>query len=75
MWNALKQSDGAELFDELKTLGFEKLELSRHLTPDQVEQLKPYLRENPLVPSTTFVPSFPERLKQRQRTTKFHFPA
>ena len=44
MWNALKQPDGAALFDELKTLGFETIELSRHLTPDQVEQLKPFLR-------------------------------
>ena len=47
MWNALKQQDGAALFDELKNLGFEAIELSRHLTPDQVEQLKPSLRENP----------------------------
>ena len=41
MWNALNQQDGAALFDELKNLGFEAIELSRHLTPDQVEQLKP----------------------------------
>lgn len=59
MWNALKQSDGAALFDELKTLGFEKLELSRHLTPDQVEQLKPYLRENPPCSIHNFCPILP----------------
>lgn len=59
MWNALNQSDGAALFDELKTLGFEKLELSRHLTPDQVEQLKPYLRENPPCSIHNFCPILP----------------
>ena len=46
MWNALKQTDGAALFDELKDLGFEAIELSRHLTPDQIQQLKVSLREN-----------------------------
>ena len=59
MWNALNRSDGAELFDELKTLGFEKLELSRHLTPDQVEHLKPYLRENPPCSIHNFCPILP----------------
>ena len=59
LWNALKQPDGAALFDELKTLGFEKLELSRHLTPDQVEQLKPYLRENPPCSIHNFCPILP----------------
>lgn len=59
MWNALKQPDGAALFDELKTLGFEKLELSRHLTSDQVEQLKPYLHENPPCSIHNFCPILP----------------
>ena len=59
MWNALKQPDGAALFDELKALGFEKLELSRHLTPDQVEQLKPYLRDNPPCSIHNFCPILP----------------
>ena len=59
MWNALKQQDGAALFDELKNLGFETLELSRHLTPDQVEQLKPYLRENPPCSIHNFCPTLP----------------
>ena len=59
MWNALKQQDGAALFDELKTLGFETLELSRHLTLDQVEQLKPYLRQNPPCSLHNFCPILP----------------
>ncbi len=59
MWNALKQPDGAAMFDELKTLGFEKLELSRHLTPDQVEQLKPYLHQNPPGSIHNFCPILP----------------
>ena len=45
MWNALKQPDGAALFDELKEPGFEVIALSRHLTLEQVEQLKPLLRD------------------------------
>ena len=45
MWNAFKQPDGAALFDELKELGFKKIALSRHLTQDQIEQLKPMLKE------------------------------
>ena len=44
MWNALKQTDGAALFDELKNLGFDVIVLSRHLTPEQIEQLKPMFR-------------------------------
>ncbi len=41
MWNALKQPDGAALIDELRNLGFDSIALSRHLTPEQLEQLKP----------------------------------
>ena len=59
MWNALKQQDGAALFGELKNLGFETLEFSRHLTPDQVEQLKPYVRENPPCSIHNFCPILP----------------
>ena len=59
LWNALEQQDGAALFDELKNLGFETLELSRHLTPDQVEQLKPSLRENPPCSIHNFCPILP----------------
>ena len=59
MWNALKQQDGAVLFDELKELGFESIELSRHLTPDQIEQLKPSLRKNPPCSIHNFCPILP----------------
>ena len=59
MWNALKQQDGAALFDELMNLGFEAIELSRHLTPDQVEQLKPSLREKPPCSIHNFCPILP----------------
>ncbi len=45
MWNALEQPDGAAMFDGLKSLGFENIALSRHLTLEQVEQLKPLFRE------------------------------
>lgn len=45
MWNALEQSDGAAMFDELKHLGFANIALSRHLTIEQLEQLKPIFRE------------------------------
>ena len=43
MWNALKRPDGAALLDELKELGFDAIELSRHLTREQIEQIKPHL--------------------------------
>lgn len=59
LWNALKQQDGAALFDELKNLGFETLELSRHLTPDQMAQLKPSLRENSPCSIHNFCPILP----------------
>lgn len=45
MWNALEQPDGAAMFDALKDLGFENIALSRHLTLEQVEQLKPMFRK------------------------------
>lgn len=45
MCNALEQPDGAAMFDALKDLGFENIALSRHLTLEQVEQLKPMFRE------------------------------
>ncbi len=41
MWNALKQPDGTALIDELRDLGFDTIALSRHLTSEQLEQLKP----------------------------------
>lgn len=45
MWNALKQTDGTALIDELKDLGFNIFALSRHLTLEQIEQLKPSFQE------------------------------
>lgn len=57
LWNALKQPDGAALFDELKALGFETIELSQHLAHEQVEQLKPLLREKPPCSIHNFCPS------------------
>ncbi len=44
-WNALKTPDGAALIDELRDLGFDNIALSRHLTPEQLEQIKPSFRE------------------------------
>ena len=65
LWNALKQPDGAAMFDELKALGFETLELSCHLTHEQVEQLKPRLRENPPCSIHNFCPApMPNRARQ-----------
>lgn len=45
MWNAIEQPDGAAMYDALKALGFDSIALSRHLTLEQVEQLKPMLKE------------------------------
>ena len=50
MWNALNQPDGASLYDELKDLGFEVIALSRHLTLEQIQQLKPLFRDIGQVP-------------------------
>lgn len=44
-WNAFKQPDGTALIDELRDLGFDSVALSRHLTHDQLEQLKPSFSE------------------------------
>lgn len=43
-WNALQQPDGAALIDELRNFGFDNIALSRHLTHEQLEQLKPSFR-------------------------------
>ncbi|MCG9127369.1 TIM barrel protein [Candidatus Poribacteria bacterium] len=62
MWNAFQQSDGAKLFDELKDLGFQSIALSRHLTQDHIEQIKPKFQEiGQALPSTihNFCPIFP----------------
>ncbi len=44
-WNALKQPDGTALIDELRDFGFGSVALSRHLTHEQIEQLKPSFSE------------------------------
>ncbi len=50
MWNALEQPDGAAVFDALKELGFKNIALSRNLTIEQIEHLKPKFREIGQVP-------------------------
>ena len=56
MWNALKRPDGAALLDELKELGFDAIELSRHLTREQIEQIKPHLATTPICSIHNFCP-------------------
>ena len=66
MWNALSQPDGAALYDELKELGFKVIALSRHLTIEQIEQLKPLLRDIGQIPPCciqNFCPILPETLQ------------
>ena len=73
MWNALKQPDGAALFDELKDLGFEGIALSRHLTLEQVEQLKPMLRDIGQIPPCAiqnFCPILPGTLQSEAEDDK-----
>ena len=60
MWNALKQPDGAAMLDELKALGVDAIELSRHLTREQVEQIKPHLAEIKLCSIHNFCPLLPD---------------
>ena len=59
MWNALKQPDGAAMLDELKALGFDTIELSRHLTQEQLEQIKPHLDRTKLCSIHNFCPILP----------------
>ena len=56
MWNALRQPDGAALLDELKELGFDAIELSRHLTRAQIEQIKPHLATTQICSIHNFCP-------------------
>ena len=56
MWNALRQPDGAALLDELKELGFDAIELSRHLTREQIEQIKPHLANTQICSIHNFCP-------------------
>jgi sugar phosphate isomerase/epimerase len=59
MWNALKQSDGAAMLDELKGLGFDAIELSRHLTREQIEQIRPHRNEATICSIHNFCPILP----------------
>lgn len=73
MWNALKQPDGTALFDELKELGFKAITLSRHLTLEQVEQLKPMLRDIGQIPPCAiqnFCPILPGTSQSEAETDK-----
>ncbi len=56
MWNALRQSDGAALLDEIKELGFDAIELSRHLTHEQIEQIRPHLAHTQICSIHNFCP-------------------
>ena len=59
MWNAVDQPDGAAMVDELKDLGFDAIELSRHLTREQLEQLKPNLKQTKPCSIHNFCPVLP----------------
>lgn len=72
MWNALKQPDGAALIDELNDLGFGAVELSRHLTRDQIEQLKPYLERTKPCSIHNFCPILPDHPQSDSETDPIH---
>ena len=75
MWNALKQSDGTALIDELKVLGFSEIALSRHLTLEQLEQIKPSFKEIGQPPPCciqNFCPILP-KVKQENAETDIIF--
>ncbi len=72
MWNALKQPDGAALIDELNDLGFNAVELSRHLTRDQIEQLKPYLGRTKPCSIHNFCPILPDHPQSDSESDPIH---
>lgn len=72
MWNALKQPDGAALIDELNDLGFRAVELSRYLTRDQIEQLKPYLERTKPCSIHNFCPILPDHPQSDSETDPIH---
>ena len=72
MWNALRQPDGAALIDELNDLGFGAVELSRHLTRDQIEQLKPYLGRTKPCSIHNFCPILPDRPQSDSESDPIH---
>ena len=72
MWNALRQPDGAALIDELNDLGFGAVELSRHLTRDQIEQLKPYLERTKPCSIHNFCPILPDHPQSDSENDPIH---
>ena len=72
MWNALKEPDGAALIDELSNLGFDAVELSRHLTRDQIEQLKPHLERTKPCSVHNFCPILPDRPQAEAENDPIH---
>ena len=72
MWNALKQCDGGAMIDELKDLGFVEIELSRHLTREQLEQLKPHLKQTKPCSIHNFCPVLPDVLQSEAENDPIH---
>ena len=74
-WNALKQPDGAALIDELRDFGFDNIALSRHLTPDQLEQLKPSFHDIGQTPPCciqNFCPILPSTSQEEAESDIIH---
>ena len=72
MWNALRQPDGAALLDELKELGFDAIELSRHLTWEQIEQIKPHLANTQICSIHNFCPVLHGSLQSEAENDPIH---
>jgi sugar phosphate isomerase/epimerase len=72
MWNALKRPDGAALLDELKELGFDAIELSRHLTREQIEQIKPHLANTQICSIHNFCPVLHGSLQSEAENDPIH---
>ena len=72
MWNALRQPDGAALLDELKELGFDAIELSRHLTREQIEQIKPHLANTQICSIHNFCPVLHGSLQSEAENDPIH---
>lgn len=72
MWNARKQSDGAAIIDALKALGFDAIELSRHLTSEQIEQMKPHLPQTHICSIHNFCPILPGARKSQAESDLIH---
>ncbi|MCZ6680607.1 MAG: TIM barrel protein [Candidatus Poribacteria bacterium] len=72
MWNALKQSDGGALIDELSGLGFDAIELSRHLTREQIEQIRFHSQEIKICSIHNFCPMLPGVPQSRAENDPIH---